>query len=94
MGPTIVLTRDEDACVRCGECVDACPHSGEGKFVKSPVITQDQNEVPQMANPENCIGCLSCKDICRSDAIQVSGINEIHSYLLDAQVWEKLKRIL
>jgi NAD-dependent dihydropyrimidine dehydrogenase PreA subunit len=90
----ITLTRDKDACVKCGECVDACPHSGEGSFVKLPVITQAPNEIPEIANPENCIGCLSCKDTCRAEAIHVSGINEIHSFLLDPQIWKKTKRIL
>ena len=90
----ITLTRDEDACVKCGECVDACPHSGEGSFVKDHVITQETQEVPQIANPANCIGCLSCKDTCRSDAIYVTGIDEIHSFLLDPRIWEKTKRIL
>ncbi len=90
----LVLTRDEEACVKCAECVDACPHSGDDRLTKLPVIEQKPGEVPEIVNPENCIGCLSCKDTCRSDAIQVSGIPEIHSYLLDEQIWEKTKRIL
>ena len=91
---TIILTRDEDACVKCGECVDACPHSGEGSLVKLPVIEQKPNEIPEIIHPANCIGCLSCKDTCRADAIQVEGIQEIHSVLTDPQVWEKIRRIL
>ncbi len=90
----IILTRDEDACVKCGECVDACPHSGEGSLVEAPVIIQKAGEIPEIVNPENCIGCLSCKDTCRSEAILVEGIDEIHSFLLDPQVWEKTRRIL
>ncbi len=90
----IILTRNEDACVKCGECVDACPHSGENSLVKLPVITQKPDQVPEITNPENCIGCLSCKDTCRSEAISVMGIDEIHSFLLDPQIWEKTKRIL
>ena len=90
----IRLTRDKEACVKCGECVDVCPHSGEGSLVEAHVIIQKPQEVPEIANPENCIGCLSCKDTCRSEAILVEGIAEIHSFLLDQQVWEKTKRIL
>ena len=90
----VVLTRDEEACVKCGECVDACPHSGEGSFTKNPVIEQKLGEIPDIVNQENCIACLSCKDTCRSDAILVEGIPEIHSFLMDPQVWEKTKRIL
>ena len=74
----ITLTRDEDACVKCAECVDVCPHSGEGSLVADHVITQVEGEVPTIANPENCIGCLSCKDTCRSEAILVEGVSEIH----------------
>ena len=90
----IVLTRDADACVKCGECIDACPHSGEGSFVNLPVINQTPDEIPEMVHPSNCIGCLSCKDTCRSDAIKVAGIQEIHSVLTDPQIWEKIRRIL
>ena len=90
----IILTRDKEACVKCGECVDACPHSGESSFTKLSVIEQILGEIPEIANPENCIACLSCKDTCRSDAILVSGIPAIHSFLMDPQIWEKTKRIL
>jgi 2-oxoglutarate ferredoxin oxidoreductase subunit delta len=90
----IILTRDEDACVKCAECVDVCPHSGAESLVADHVIVQKEDEVPSIANPENCIGCLSCKDTCRSEAILVEGVSEIHSFLLDPQVWEKTRRIL
>jgi NAD-dependent dihydropyrimidine dehydrogenase PreA subunit len=90
----IILTRDEEACVKCGECVDVCPHSGANSLVRAHVISQEPNMVPVIANPENCIGCLSCKDTCRSDAIRVEGITEIHSFVMDVQVWEKTRRIL
>ncbi|MDF1539577.1 MAG: 4Fe-4S binding protein [Candidatus Thorarchaeota archaeon] len=90
----IILTRDKEACVKCGECVDVCPHSGENSLVEAHVIIQNPGEIPEIANHENCIGCLSCKDTCRSEAILVEGITEIHSFLLDLQVWEKTRRIL
>ena len=91
---TILLTRDEDACVKCGECIDVCPHSGEDSLVKDPVIVQKSDEVPYIANPENCIGCLSCKDTCRAEAIHVEGIEEITSILTDMELLEKIKRII
>lgn len=90
----IVLTRDEDACVKCGECEDACPHSGDESLVKDHVILQEPGEVPHIATQENCIGCLSCKDVCRSEAISVTGIDEIESILSDPSVMEKTYRIM
>lgn len=89
----IVITRDEEICVKCGECIDACPHSGDGKMVKEAVITQEVGEVPNIITPENCIGCFACKDTCRSEAIQISGVKEIHSILTDISLLENIKRI-
>ena len=90
----IVITRDEEICVKCGECIDVCPHSGENSLVKDPVIAQKPGEVPYIANPENCIGCFSCKDTCRAEAIKIEGITEIASILTDFELLEKLKRII
>ena len=90
----IIITRDEDSCVKCGECIDVCPHSGDDSLVKDPVIIQEPGEVPYIAHPENCIGCMSCKDTCRSEAIHIEGIEEITSILSDAKTIERVKRFI
>lgn len=94
MKRTIAITRDEDTCVKCGECIDVCPHSGEDSLVKTPVIRQEPGEVPYIENPENCIGCFSCKDTCRSEAIAIEGVEEINSIIVEKRTFEMIKNIL
>jgi len=48
---------DEEKCVGCGACVDACP---------SEAITMD--EVAKI-DPEACVDCGACVDECPSEAI-------------------------
>lgn len=90
----ILITRDEETCVRCGECIDVCPHSGDDSFVQDHVITQEEGEVPTISNPVNCIGCYSCKDTCRSEAIHIEGIEEITSILSDEEALNAIQRII
>jgi ferredoxin len=58
----IEIAIDEKACVSCGLCIEACPTS---------VFTfDDAQDLPQVAKAAECFGCLSCSEICPSDAIQ------------------------
>lgn len=68
--PARTIEVDRERCVRCGECVDACPQSGEVQF---PVYVRNEEGFPEVANIESCIGCLSCEDRCRALAIEVRG---------------------
>lgn len=91
---TIIITRDEEICLKCGECVDVCPNSGEKRLVIDPVIIHETDQTPYIANQENCIGCFSCKDACRSEAISIEGIPEIKSILIEDKLYDVLKRII
>ena len=50
---------DKDACVGCGLCVKDCPMH----------VYELQNSVSVPVRPNNCMGCLSCHEICPSQAL-------------------------
>lgn len=61
----ITISIDEKACVSCSLCVDTCP---------TKVFSfNSATDLPEVTHPEECFGCLSCSEICPSDAIQHSG---------------------
>lgn len=59
---------DSERCIGCLECIDVCPQSGDREF---PVYLAGPDGVPEVANPDNCITCLSCEVNCRAMAIRV-----------------------
>ena len=62
----ITISIDEKACVSCSLCVDFCP---------TKVFSfNSTRELPEVALPKECFGCLSCSEICPSDAIQHIGL--------------------
>jgi ferredoxin len=57
----ITITIDEKACRSCTLCVDECP---------TKVFAMDAGaKTPKVAKAAECFGCLSCSEICPSDAI-------------------------
>ncbi len=59
---------DEERCVSCRECLEICPQTRGAEY---PVYVWGENGYPQVANPESCIGCLTCQVGCRARAIAV-----------------------
>lgn len=53
---------DRDKCAKCGKCVSVC---------QMGVLEWDETEGPQIINPRDCAGCLSCENQCSSRAITV-----------------------
>ncbi|MFW6279688.1 MAG: DUF362 domain-containing protein [Planctomycetota bacterium] len=53
---------DQDACVRCGECVRNCP---------SHTIEQDPETGRCAVDPSGCIRCYCCDEVCPADAIEM-----------------------
>jgi ferredoxin len=62
----IAIQIDDQACVSCALCVDACP---------TEVFTFDEAKgIPVVAKPGECFGCLACSQECPADAIHHEGV--------------------
>lgn len=59
---------DRERCIGCFECIDVCPQSSNTEF---PVYEKGEDGYPTVVNEDSCIGCLSCEQDCRADAIRV-----------------------
>lgn len=68
----ITISIDEQACVGCTLCVDACPTEVFG--------FDEARSLPTLAKPRECFGCLACSQECPSDAIHHEGVQESVHY--------------
>jgi len=59
---------DRERCIGCFECIDICPQTWKTEF---PVYKRGEDGFPHVANEDSCIGCLSCEQDCRADAIYI-----------------------
>jgi len=57
--PPMSAVVDEEICISCGACVDACPVDA---------ITMDDKA---KVNPDTCTECGACVDECPVDAISL-----------------------
>jgi ferredoxin len=68
----ITITIDEKACRSCTLCVDECP---------TQVFAMDAGaKTPRIAKPGECFGCLSCSEVCPSDAIHHDNLPASEAY--------------
>jgi heterodisulfide reductase subunit A len=68
---------DEDACTGCGDCVLICPVEVYNRFdagigVRKAIYKPHPQAVPDIVvkDPEHCIECGLCYDVCGPDAIR------------------------
>ncbi len=54
---------DYERCDSCGECVRGCP-AKVLEFLESSVV---------VANPQDCLVCCYCVEVCPKEAIKVEG---------------------
>ncbi len=75
---------DAEACNGCGLCVKDCPmHVYELK---------DSTAVPVKSG--DCMGCLSCHEICPTQALEHRGVYPSRRHYIDLRVCEMLKRVI
>jgi NAD-dependent dihydropyrimidine dehydrogenase PreA subunit len=69
----IAIQIDDEACVSCEMCVDACP---------TDVYAFDAAKaLPTVSKLKECFGCLACAQVCPADAITHTGnIRPMHFY--------------
>jgi NAD-dependent dihydropyrimidine dehydrogenase PreA subunit len=82
---------DELYCVGCGECIEACPQSGENK--ERPVWRRGEGNRPQLENVDNCIQCFSCVEICRARAISINGSRRVAEILVGEEIGAKTRNV-
>ncbi|MFW6113877.1 MAG: 4Fe-4S dicluster domain-containing protein [Actinomycetota bacterium] len=80
------ISIDSSRCIACNECVEVCPQSRNAEYPVYEISGEDRP--PRVANPENCIACLSCEKACRALAIKVgvpaknkvTGLEDVRAY--------------
>lgn len=55
------ITYDYDICIGCGECATNCSTGA--------IAFDEEEEKPYTTNPENCMACFTCREVCTEDAI-------------------------
>lgn len=80
----IQISVDKDACNACGLCVKDCPMH----------VYELKGDVAVPARPENCMGCLSCHEICPTQALEHRGVYPSKRHYIDIRVCEMLNRVI
>lgn len=62
-----IVTIDIDKCEACGDCVDTCP----GEAIA--IVEEDGKKYAMYTEePDDCLGCLSCEEVCEEGAVTVT----------------------
>lgn len=94
MAYELKITRDEDKCIVCLECIRVCPQSQpEQEF---PVIVEAEGgeDPPEIENVDNCIECLNCFKTCRSRAITFEDYHQVEQLVVDKYLQKEASKII
>jgi NAD-dependent dihydropyrimidine dehydrogenase PreA subunit len=77
-------TIDDKKCVRCGMCMNCGRRVYEWREGR-----------PVVVRPQECIvGCTTCANLCRGDAISFPPLADLRAFYRDHRVWDAVKRAL
>lgn len=65
-----LISVDGEKCILCGLCVQACNSLGTGAISTVLRGTDKKVATPYDKPSEYCVGCLSCANVCPTDAIE------------------------
>lgn len=63
------VTLENEKCIVCGLCMQACESLGTGTISLVDRGTSKKVDTPYSNPSKDCIGCLSCANVCPTDAI-------------------------
>ena len=64
------ITIDNEKCILCGLCVQACNSLGTGAISTVNRGTDKKIDTPYGVASKFCVGCLSCANVCPTGAIE------------------------
>jgi NADH dehydrogenase/NADH:ubiquinone oxidoreductase subunit G len=67
-----LISIDNEKCILCGLCVQACNSLGTGAISTVLRGTEKKVDTPYDKPSEFCVGCLSCANVCPTGAIEYS----------------------
>jgi len=71
---TPIAEIDDDLCIGCGRCADACYY---GIIKLEPDKLDPKKQYPKLHKKYLCKGCGKCASVCPSEAIKLSGFKDI-----------------
>ncbi len=71
-----LISIDGEKCVLCGLCVQACNAMGSGAISTILRGTDKRVATPYDEESLDCLGCLSCANVCPTNAIEYSSSDE------------------
>jgi NAD-dependent dihydropyrimidine dehydrogenase PreA subunit len=80
----IEIRVDENACNGCGLCVKDCPMK----------VYELKNGLSVPVRAPNCMGCLSCHEICPAQALEHKGVYPSKRYYIDLKVADMLGKVI